>query len=200
MRSMLAWGSLAAALALGSGAAQAVVTVYDTAEFVQVGPGSISLDGFGRGVSLASVLTAPGSSAAATELFFDTWNIRVGSVTPGQYSFTDMVVDAVGELRFQSLVLTSYDAAGDRQSVLFDINADQTQAVGSGSLTILATCPVASCVWIDVIGTQPVGSTGGYGGSTVAVVPEPAVWSVMLLGLGGLGWAVRRRRGVAAPV
>jgi len=150
------------------------------------------LDGFGRGVSSSMGLT-PDSFPAATEIFFDTWNIQVGGVTPGRYSFSDMLVDAVGELRFFSLVLHSYDAAGDRHSVLFSINAEQTQAVGSGSLTILASCPVASCVWIDVIGIQPVGNTGGYGGSTVAVVPEPATWSVMLLGLGTLGWALRRR-------
>ena len=43
-------------------------------------------------------------------------------------------------------------------------------------------------------------NTPGFNGvwdlanSSVAVVPEPATWSLFLLGFGGIGWRVRRRR------
>jgi len=201
-RSPIAFLPVLAALCLSSGAAQAVTTVRDSASFVPKGPGQIELLGFGRVGSERPVpnsFSGGASSLAPTgfEDFFDTWNIQITSgVEPGQYSFSNMTVDAVGQLRFNSMVFNSYDAAGQRNSVLFSINEAGTQAVGSGQFTVLASCRVASCVWIDVVGIQPVGSLDrGYGGTTVAVaVPEPAVWSSMLLGLGALGWSLKRRR------
>jgi hypothetical protein len=196
---------LAAAFCLSAGTAQAIsVTVRDTAEFVPAGPGQVKLDGFGRVGSeqrpLDSFEGAAAPAAAGREIFFDTWNIKVDAIPPGKYSFSNLTVDAVGTLLFDSIVFNSYDAGGQRDSILFSVNSAGTQAVGSGVFTVLASCPVASCVWIDVIGTQEIGTpTEGYGGTTVAVaVPEPAVWSSMLIGLAGLGWALRRRRGATA--
>jgi hypothetical protein len=40
-------------------------------------------------------------------------------------------------------------------------------------------------------------TSGGADGRFVAVVPEPATWAIMILGLGGVGAAVRRRRAAA---
>lgn len=201
-RSPIAALPVLAALCLCSGAALAVTTVRDSATFVPKGPGQVELLGFGRVGSEAPVPNSfsGGASALAPtgfEDFFDTWNVQIDSgVAPGQYAFSNMTVDAIGQLRFNSMVFNSYDASGHRNSVLFAINEAGTQAVGSGQFTVLASCPVANCVWIDVVGIQPIGSTDrGYNGTTVAVaVPEPAVWSSMLLGLGALGWSLKRRR------
>jgi len=36
------------------------------------------------------------------------------------------------------------------------------------------------------------------GGGDVGAVPEPATWAMMIAGFGGVGWTLRRRRGMAA--
>jgi hypothetical protein len=41
--------------------------------------------------------------------------------------------------------------------------------------------------------------TGDLGGTVTinpAAVPEPATWALMLLGLGAVGWQLRRRKNV----
>jgi PEP-CTERM motif len=53
----------------------------------------------------------------------------------------------------------------------------------------------------DAVGFYPVGSGQGFGtsqGFALAGVPEPASWAFMIVGLGGIGGAVRRRRGALA--
>lgn len=167
--------------------------VFNSASFVSIGSNLVELDGFGRGASSRVFGSAPPSAA---EFFLDTWNIDVSGIAPGVYSFNGMVVDAFGGVVFNVLTFNSYDAAGVRNTILFDTNAAGTQAVGSGTFSVLEQCPVQSCVWIDVVGTQPGGGVGGYGGTTVATaVPEPAGWALMVLGLAAvLGGAGRRLR------
>jgi PEP-CTERM motif len=171
----------------------ATITVYDTASFVEAAGGGYKLDGFGRGTS--SGLTT-GFDALGDLPFFDTWNIDVSAITPGTYNFGPLLVDAAGGLSFTSLTFNSYNEAGVRQTVLFDLNATGTQAVASGVFTVRSNCPVASCVWIDVTGLQPPGGVGaGYGGTTIAtVVPEPASGALLALGVAAVLGAVRRRR------
>lgn len=52
-----------------------------------------------------------------------------------------------------------------------------------------------------VSGTVGQTGMGSYAGTlnfgNVAAVPEPATWAMMLLGLGGIGFALRRRRATA---
>lgn len=184
-----------AALVAAAPASALEVTVYDDALLVPTGTDSIRLLGFGRGGSVLPDLTPdidPGF-----EFFFDTWNIQTNLVEPNLYSFTNLFVEAADGLTFISVSLSSYDAEGVRNTVLFDLNAEGTQAIGSGEFTVLASCPVQSCVWIDVVGIQPIGGTGGYGGDGIAtaVVPEPATWALMLGGAAALfGFVGNRRR------
>jgi hypothetical protein len=81
---------------------------------------------------------------------------------------------------------------------LFDLDTEGTQAVGSGTFTVLAECPVASCIFIQVIGTQVIGDLNeGYGGSDIFLatpVPEPASWALLGLGLAVVGGLARRQR------
>ena len=73
------------------------------------------------------------------------------------YSLDNFVIDVAGSLQFTTVIFNSYDTslpAPVLRSVLFDLNAVGTQAVGSGTFTVLAECPVASCIFIQVIGTQ----------------------------------------------
>ena len=67
-----------------------------------------------------------------------------------------------------------------RNTTHFNTNTSGTQAVGSGSFTVLQRCHVVSCVWIDVVGIQPVGGIEDYGPTVVATaVPEPASLALM---------------------
>jgi hypothetical protein len=188
----LALALLGATFSLAASAMQ--VNEY-SAGFVHLDDGTYRINGFGRGSSAG--LDATPQDTAALEPFFDTWNLDTSDIAPGQYSFSSFIVDAAGGLVFTSMTLSSYDEAGHRNTVLFSLNDSGTQATGSGQFTVLSTCPVQSCLWIDVVGLQPPGSAAaGYGDgglTTVTQVPEPATNALWALGLLGLAGALRRR-------
>lgn len=196
-------------LALGGPAAWAQsIDTYDSAYLQPLDDSElIEMLGFGRGGSTSFVPTSALAGASALqlmsderELFFDTWNVDTSLVSPGLYSLDSFVIDVAGSLQFTAVIFNSYDASPVPvlRSVLFDLNAEGTQAVGSGTFTVLAECPVASCIFIQVIGTQAVGDlTEGYGRDNIFVaapVPEPASWALLGLGLAVVGGFVRRRR------
>jgi hypothetical protein len=133
-------GTLSAVLAQAAPA-----TVYSSATFTAV-DGRYRLEGLER-------------SSTAVGQSLDTWNIDVSAVAPGTYGFQSLL-DALDELNFVSVSFNSIDEAGVRQTFLFDRNALGTSAVGSGSFTVRADCPLASCVWMDILSTQA--GAGGY--------------------------------------
>jgi hypothetical protein len=173
----------------------AVTTTTYQARFVNLGSGQYELDGFGRGINAR---IAPSAARSLTDPvpFFDIWNIDVSAMTPGDYSFTDFLIQAQGPLEFDSVVLSSIKNKV-RNIVVFDINADGTQAIGSGVFTVEADCGLEVCVYIDIAGMQE--GAGGYGGNMVAVaIPEPETYALMLAGLAAVGFAARRRKPATA--
>lgn len=184
------------------------IDTYDSAYLQPVDNSDlIEMLGFGRGGSNLSFAANSAFSRTAAvqpmiderELFFDTWHVDTSLVSPGLYSLDSFVIDIAGSLQFTTVIFNSYDASPVPvlRSVLFDLNAEGTRAVGSGTFTVLAECPVASCVFVQVIGTQAVGSlSDGYGRDNIFIstpVPEPATWAVLALGLAVVGGVVRRR-------
>lgn len=147
----------------------------------------------------AALLSAGLASSASAQRvgFFDTWNVDVSAIAPGTYSYNSWLVDATGSLLFDTyssgVALNYIDESGVRFTEFFDVNAEATQAVGSGTFTVRGTCPISTCLWIDIRGTMEVGSPAGYIVSAQFPVPEPATFGMLALGLLTVGAAARRR-------
>lgn len=187
---------------------------FDQAQLVVVDQkiDEVGLLGFGRGGSLNAPEALSRSSPAPTFAalanvaeerveFYDLWRVQVrADVAPGIYVFSNVEINAIGTLLFDVVVFNSIDAAGDLQTTKFVVADDGMTAVGSGIFTVRSSCPISSCIYIQVFGTQAVGQmlTDGYGDpegiSLIATpIPEPATWAVLALGLAVVGSVVRRR-------
>lgn len=173
------------------------VTVYNTAAFKPVTTSAYELDGFGRGDTAKPGLDRPSGDASsfASSPFFDTWNINIDLMSPGNYQFTSTVVEAKGSVLFSNVAFNSYDGLGNRSTILFEISEGGKKATGSGSFSVVKPCPVQSCVWIDVFGTQDlsVGQTG-YGSNLVAQIPEPATCGMLMAGLAAVFGLTKRKQ------
>jgi PEP-CTERM motif len=67
-------------------------------------------------------------------------------------------------------------------------NGNQTSASSNGRLTLVFSSPVSSVTFASSANSFEIASVA------TSAVPEPAAWSLMLVGLGAMGAVLRRRR------
>ena len=201
--------AVGAVFAVSSLSALAGTTVYNGASFKPTPvPDRFSLYGFGR-----TSPTVTGSGAATSfavkaapkrTSFLDIWNIDTSLVKPGDYGFDAASIVATGSVLFNFITFHSVNEDGSLNVVSFDINDEKTEASGTGNFGVLKTCPIKSCVWIEVGGTQLAGSPGtGYSTPNFFVappsaVPEPETYALLIAGLAATAAWVSRRRSPAA--
>ena len=146
------------------------------------------------GVTVDTTITLDGSANADLigSAYTNNFNPGAGTTLFGIDAFSDALVRATNanlgtytSVGLLGILLGSSDALG------FDISG----TTGAGFFSVnnnfysvnLAT---GGSTLIGALGTQ------GITGITIAAVPEPGTWAMMLIGFGAIGMAVRRRRAV----
>ncbi|HET9629218.1 MAG TPA: FxDxF family PEP-CTERM protein [Novosphingobium sp.] len=174
--------TLAAAAAFTSAPAMATTFIPGSANFLVSGnifAGPISAS-FGNAGS-----TAPNTTLQDIFQFIIPQNgVGSGSVTTGT-----------------TLALSATDT--DLLSVLVN-GTPATKTLSNGGLTetySIAGVPITAGATNQIVVNYLSRGQFSYGGNAtfnpVAAVPEPATWAMMLLGLGGIGFALRRRQRAA---
>jgi hypothetical protein len=189
MRKSFTAATIAAAILLGSTAANAVVVVTAPTPAVYTPPatgGFIGIVSPGAGATLASSTTG----------FNDTFSFSILG-TPGitNAQVGSILLDSVQNITFSSIMLdgnpftlTSPPGAAEQWSCCGpDGQTGVLLGVGSHSINLIGT----------LTGQYAASYAGTINIQTVAV-PEPATWWMMIIGLGGMGFALRRRRRPAA--
>jgi hypothetical protein len=116
-----------------------------------------------------------------------------GSAGAGFIDFSYQPVQVVEGQRYRLLGGWGAGAGGDMQWFLSDEAAAAGQSAqysGGGRFSTANASPLAF---------QPAFALTD-GGTLNSAVPEPATWGLMLLGFGGLGYAMRRRRSASARI
>lgn len=175
-----------AALAAGSSMANAAVVVSTPTNAVYTPPTSGGLLG----------QVAAGSSSN------DTFNFTVsGSDTlfSGQLSNTSVLPSGLGNIDFSNIRLDG--VAGLFSLVTAPSGAPETWACcqPGGNGAILLTAGNHTLTFTATNTSSMLGTYSGSFNFAVAPVPEPATWAMMLLGFGGIGFAMRRGRRQLAP-
>ncbi|WP_394761212.1 PEPxxWA-CTERM sorting domain-containing protein [Phenylobacterium sp.] len=219
-RSIIAAVALAAALSAGAGASQAAVVV---SHFTQSDPGALlgAIDG------KVKVDDTGGTLAFTIDLLDDLrfrnapdanhWSFGF-DLTGGAATIGGIVDDGTGTFHaiagpknmspfgsFGYIVdcdtgcSTGYSAASAKH-LTFTVSR-------AGGLTVNSLTFTHSATYGDVYFSADVANTGGKTGNIGALkpvtvelqggVPEPATWTMMLVGFGGLGALLRRRRALA---
>jgi hypothetical protein len=163
------------ALALGSTSANAAITLAIDSPGLNLGGSS----------AFAGKAIGTGSLASFTDDYI--FSLTNPQLVDGQAS-TVMISGGALDIDFTSIYIDVI--ANAFTQVGFDPNTETWQLVPGVSLG-------AGTHHLFVSGNfnTPVNSNPTYGGTlNIAAVPEPATWGLMLLGFGGIGFAMRRRR------
>ena len=167
--------SLAAAAALtGASAANAAISIGGTSGPIVVG--------------------APNNSTMPEKVNFDTTTNTAGSVSPW-FEFSN---DLSGTYTF-ALITSTSGATVTLERLLTGGGATKIQEVtGSSNSLTLQTGVLDAGATYRFLYTFNAGDGGGTVSGNASFlqssVPEPATWAMMLVGFGGIGMAMRRRR------
>jgi hypothetical protein len=127
--------------------------------------------------------------------YVDTFEFELGqesSANFGIFSFATTYLGQTNDYDISSVTLTGPSGG----SFSF------TQLQAPSGMEIFAFAPIDPLLLgsyiLRVVGAvAPTASVGSYSGSlTVSAVPEPQTYSMMAVGLAGIGWVLRRRRSV----
>ena len=182
IKQLLTGASLAAAMTLGlSAPASAADFLFSFTNNVGNVAGTVTGEVFG-------LVDNATSSATKVEVF--TWPSAL--IPPANQPFYPSPVDATS---WASQFANTFTVAGG-VVVSGDFHADNSTAVSSLDRLYLNDSSCAcSFLSLGSSDSQYVWSSPNGTTFTPATVPEPATWAVMLLGFGGLGVALRARRG-----
>ena len=141
--------------------------------------GTITLNGSTDVDLIGSAYTNNFNPGAGTTLFgidaFTDSLVSASNPNAGTYTSVGLLGILLG-----STDLLGFDISGTTGAGFFSLNNNFFGVnLASGSATL-----------IGALGTQ------GITGITIAAVPEPGTWAMMLIGFGAIGVAVRRRRSV----
>jgi len=120
------------------------------------------------------------------KLEFDTTNAAAGTVT----SLFNFMVDTASIGVFSATTATFPSSSVTSLDLLLGSTVLATSAgVGSGTLL-----PGNTYTFRYTANLATAGNISGPANFYLAAVPEPATWGLMLIGFGGIGMAMRRRR------
>jgi hypothetical protein len=177
------------------------------------------------GVAIATLAVAQSASAATTVdscgsgsscvINFDGISGTFGNANVTNTPFIDRYLFDLGA-GLLSFTLTSTFTGADGGPQDIDFNLVRINAQGAGGVTNVPLSPGTDEYYsirnLSVAAGQYALRLGGSGGSNLnasysgtlnfspAAVPEPATWAMMILGMGAVGFAMRRRRAVKTTV
>ena len=178
------------------------------------------------GAVALGLMASAGSAAQAAEFFNFTWSDGIGNSATGQL-ITDGVTQADGSQLITDITgtqkvgaLTSaitgvsnwagadnlfFDPAVGGSFFTFGGASYSTASLGQWNLFAWNSTNNALSFMVDNVGYpqngQPITFAVGRGGESsqsAGAVPEPAAWTLMILGFGGAGAMLRRRRQMVA--
>ena len=111
----------------------------------------------------------------------------------GSFDFTNTDAEVYSILLGSSTPGVTFSAAS-----LFGINGTpgnwNLTGGGSNVMQLAATLIAGGQYEFSFTGSNPNNSGVANGNVTISAVPEPGTWALMLIGFGGMGLAMRRRR------
>ncbi len=117
--------------------------------------------------------------------------VNAAILSDGGYEYFQMRMDLFSP-SVPVLVDDAFSASGTGSGLVYDEFAHRTPRYYGVDIFILSPTSVT----VTSIPSPP--RTGGSGGEFGSRVPEPSTWCLMIIGIGGAGIALRRRRRAAA--